>query len=378
MLIEVFDKDFTRKRVVGAPKFLTVHPRHLRVGDATFALPLDDRASAALMAEGACVRIWDDDETYLMAGPVTGYGGTGPSRTSMIEVRCVDWLTILTEGLGWVQPTQPISNQGIAGKDWTMTGAAESVLKEAVQANLINRLNQPLHNAPNLGRGGPITARLRFHPLYDRLWPVVDGAGLEAAGIGVTVKHVGGHTGGELELDCYVPRVYPRKLTEASGVVGEWSFTKTNPTATNVVVGGQGEAQARMFREVTDAARATAVGRKIERYRDARDTSDNLIVLARGQEVLDEGAAKTGLQIQLHQTKNFRYGAGLHVGDQVTLELANGVQITDFLTEALLSWTREEGWRAIPRVGERPESSDTIVARAIKALARTIQNANRT
>jgi hypothetical protein len=377
--ITVYDKNFVRRGRIGNPQFVTVTQRYNKAGLATIGVPATHRLVPELFSPGARLHIADENGAFVMSGYVDRIRGKGPSKQALFEVDIDDDFRVLQDVLGWVLPSAAITDQGTGSDDWTMTGPAESVLKAAVQANAVGRLAMPLTCATDQGRGATVTANLRFHPLYDRLFPVVDGAGVEAAGIGVTVAQVGDH----LVLDVFEPAVYPRDLTETSGVITEWNYTYQAPTATRVAVGGSGEAQLRSFRTVADTAREAASGRIIERFRDARDVAQddpNMVPLlyARGQETLDEGAEAVGLSVTLSQTANFRYLTSVRVGDQVTMRVAGSLVITDRLSEATLSWTYDDGWKATPRVGQRADEHDGGLARGLRTLARTLANQNRT
>lgn len=374
--IDVFDRNFRRTAVIGAPKFATVIPRHNKVGSTTVGLLATDNAIPRLFEEGSRLRIRDEFGEHLMSGYVTDLRGRGPGRRALVEVDIQDDLALLTEVVGWVIPTEPISNQGIAGTDWTMTGPAETVLKTAMQVNAIDRLGLPLTIAPDQGRGAEITAKIRFEAIYDRIVLSAEGgAGLENAGIGVSVRQ----QDAGLLLDVYEPRTYPRTLTESSGVVTDWAWTRRAPKATRVAVKGQGEAQARVFRYYVDEEREELYGRKIERARDARDVDDVIDLPKRGQLTLDEGAPTAGVSLTLSQTKNFRYGnqpGNVRVGDTVPIGVA-GQTFTERMDEATLSWTEGEGFRATPKIGERVDSPDTLLAKAVRSIARRLSNQNR-
>lgn len=372
--ISVYDKGFVRRATISMPKFATIVMRHNDVGTATIGVLASDPALARCIEDGARLVIRDENRQHLMSGPIVRWRGTGPSKRALFELDVEDDFRILKDVLGWVQPSEPITNQGIAGTNWTMTGPAETVLKAAVTANAVNRLGLPLTVAPNQGRGSTIKASLRFHPLYDRLFPVVDGAGIDAAGIGVTVRQ----DGAGLRLDCYTPSTYPRKLTESAGIITEWSVNRHAPTATRVVVGGQGEAQVRVFRHIERVPTETAWGIKVERFRDARDVEDNLVLYERGEQTLDEGAAKSGIAVTLSQTPNFRYGSAVKVGDVVTLRVGPGIELTETLKEATLSWTRDDGWKATPRVGEKQDDPTSALSKAVRSIARYLSSQNRT
>jgi len=375
--IVVYNKAYVRKTMIGDPVSATIIPRHNAVGAATVVVRANHRAVPHLLQPGARMVITDDEtNVFLLSGRVvkrSGSGGLDSTMTFEIE----DDFAILGHVLGWVLPANTIDNQGAAGSNWEMTGPAESVLKAAVSQNAVTRLGGMgvnLSVAADLARGATISASLRFHPLFDRLFPVVDGSGLEAAGIGVTVRQ----QNAGLVLDVYVPKVYPRPLTEAGGAIAEWSWSNSEPTATRVVVGGQGAAQLRVFRHIEDTTREADIGRIIERWRDDSGESDVTRLYLAGQETIDDGAAKSGLSLTLSQTANFRYGKSLSVGDQATIELASGVQITDVLKEATLSWSGEDGWKATPKIGERTDDPDLTFGRVLSRIVRAISNQTRT
>lgn len=379
LLIEVYDRDFVHIGNVGAPKFVTVHPAHNKAGKATIGVLGNDKIIEKLILPGA--RLWiktvhpkTGAKEHLMSGYIEDIRGAGPANQSVLEFDIIDDFVLLEEVTGWVIPTALITAQGTAGANWEMTDNAETVLKAAVTANAVNRLSMPLTVAPDLGRGSVITAKLRFHPLFDRLFPVEDGAGLAASGIGVSIRQ----DGAGLLLDVYEPSVYPRQLSELSGAIVDWSWSKKPYSASRVVVGGQGEAQARAFRYYTDSARE-AEGRIIERFRDARDVDDVADLPARGQQTLDDGAPKSGLSVTLAQTANFRYGRpGVRVGDTVRMLVGPGIVVEDVLTEATLSWTQGEGFKVTPKVGDKTDSPDRLLAGTLSRLARAFSFTNRT
>lgn len=363
--IRVFNKDFVKVGDIGAPKFVTVIPRFLATGQATVSVLSSDPIVQLIdVKAGSRIRIRDEFDQHLMSGWVTAKRTSGPLKQGLVEYDIADDYGLLDEVLGWVIPENAITAQGLAGTNWTMTGPAESVLKAAVQANAIDRLGLPLVCAADLGRGTDITANLRMDPLSE-LIPVVDGAGFAASGLGITVQQVDDH----LVLDVFEPAEPTRVLTEDMGVVVGWKSVEQAMTASRGVVAGAGEGTLRLFRQKTATdGREAATGRKIERYRDARDTDDPTVMYARLDEILAEGAAKASLSVELQQTENFRYGVqGVRVGDKVSIAIGDVIAITDVLTEVTLSWTGDDGWKATPKVGDIEDSTD---AQILKLLAR--------
>lgn len=373
--IEVYDKAFKPRGPVGAPISLTVIPRFNGIGGfgtANFVVPSDHPRVDDLLADGARVRFVDDRGGHVMSGRITSYRGSGPTRRAQLEFFVIDDLNVLAKICGWVVPTAAITAQGTAGTNWTMTGPAETVLKTAVAQNGVARLGLPITMAATQGRGAVVTGNLRFQPLYDRLFPVVDGAGIEKSGIGVEMRlipNVG------LELYVYTPSVRAQPLTEEGGVLTEWSFSTQAATDTRGVVGGQGEGQLRLFREKSQPALETALGWKYEFYRDARDSNDPTVLYSRLDETFTETAEKSGLDITLAETENFRYGRSVKVGDTVTIIVA-GRTITETLIEVTLSWTASGGYQTRPRVGTYSDSVDSSIISAIRSIARSLNNRN--
>lgn len=374
--IQVFDKNLGSIGWIGDPERLTATPRHNQQPSTTIVLPADHRYARTLATPGTRVVVRHQDE-HLTSGPVrmVRSAGAGPSRTVTFEVSD-DW-RLLTRLLGWPNPAGTITQQGDGGAYDARSGPAETVLKGFLSANLA-RLGSGAHHlpvtvAPDLGRGADVDVQVRMHPLADRLLPVID-----QAGIGVGVRQ----TGTGLLVDCYEPTQWPLNLSEDGGslVANDWSLTA--PDVTRVIVMADGKGEARVMRgPFVNADAETAYRDVVERAIDSRDLKSTepdfeTRVAARAQEVLAAGAAKAGLSVRLAETDTFRYGgAGVHVGDRVTVELAPATGVddallhTDVLREATLTWGRD-GVVVTPTVGDRDDDPDRMFTRAVAALAR--------
>jgi hypothetical protein len=365
--ITLFDKAYERQGWLGDPESVDVQVNHNAIGQAVLAVGSSNAKLPLLLERGARMTIDYQDE-QLISGPIRAKAGKGPALDGSITLTCVDDFRLFHRILGWPVPAAALTAQ--SSEYHTITGPAETVLKTVVTANAITRLGEPITVAPDLGRGAVITATFRFHPLADRLFPAV-----EAAGIGVSVKQ----TGTGLVVDCYTPATHPRTLTEAGGVITDWSWTAAEAEATHVVVGGQGEGTARTFAGFSDAALATAIGERIEVFRDARDTEDGDVYAERATETFAETAAKAGLSVKFSETSVFRYGGpgGVHKGDKVSLQVGAGLAITDTLRSASFSWTRNNGLEVTPAIGEISDNPDRQFAKAIAAIAAGVRDLRR-
>lgn len=340
---------------VGRPIDLKPTIRHNMMSTATFTIDSTHLRAADLMAPGARVMIYRHG-AFEMSGPVRQTTGDF-NVASVLSFSVEDDFRILHNWLAWPKPTAPLTGQNVEYR--TITGPAETVVKTAMAETAI-RLGFPLYIAPDQGRGARGTYTFRMHPVYDRLFPAID-----QAGIGVTVRQ----EGAGLILDCYTPTVYPHILSPESGTVIGGTYSLAAPTATRVVVGGQGEGVLRTFKGFPDLAREAEWTDIIEVFRDARDSSVGDVYAERAAETLAEGAPLSGLSLELSETPHFRYGVGgLGRGSQVTAEI-NGQQFTDTLREARLSWDKG-GDLATPVIGERTDDPDWKIADRLRKLQR--------
>lgn len=363
--IQIVDKTFKVRGTIGDPKFATVIHRWKDPSSATVSIRANHPRLDRLLDPGSRMRILDEHGEHVISGRCKNFRGSGP-RNAFVEIDVVDDKVLLQQVLGWVIPTAAINAQGAAGTHWTMTGPAESVLKQAVLLNAINRLGLPLTNAPDLGRGASVTAKLRFQSLWEGLLPVTEGAGIGEL-LGVTVRHVGNG----LVLDVFEPKTYSKPIDVTSGIIKEWSWTRTAPQSTRGVAGGQGEGTLRVYRMKALTELEALLNWKMEAFRDARDTNDLALMYKRVDETLAEGAEKAGLALTLSETENFQYGKNFSIGDRLPVNIGTG-QMVERLEEATLSWTKDGGFISRPRFGEKSDDPNAQTLGLIRKIARSL------
>jgi hypothetical protein len=299
-----------------------------------------------------------------MSGKITQRRADGPIIQGHIEFHIKDDFRLLHQVTAWPDPASPITDQSL--REYVMySGNAETIVKEVVTHNMGSRLGLPVAVAANLNRGStvPDGVTFRFHPLYERLFPAV-----EKAGIGVTFKQ----SGSAIVCDVYQPGVFARTLSEASGTIITWSWSDDDAQATRAISGGQGEGTARAFNMVADTALEAAHNEVFEVFRDARDAEDPAVLPARAQETLDENAPRSGFAISLSETEHFQYGKdGLVVGAEVTIDLGF-VTRTDILRECTLVFSRDEGAQVTPIVGDINDNPDRTIAKFLAQLKKGI------
>lgn len=365
--VSVYDKDRNFRGQVGNPTSLEVTPRFDSLGTLRMTVPASHKRFDDLFADGARLKVSFRGE-HLISGPITADELVTDGVSGRYTVTVEDDWRVLREILGWPVPGSPISEQ--SGAEYrTYTGDAETIVKTAVGENGVLRMGIPgLTVAPTQNRGAVIPGGvpLRMHPLADQLFPA-----LTEAGIGVSVKQVGSN----LVLDVYEPQTHPRALSVRGRTLKEATLTRTRPTASRVVVGGQGEGTLRNFRLVTDPAREAQYGMRAEKFRDARDNDTATVMDSRAQETLAESGPLNGIALTLAGSGIFQYGpGGFHVGDRVPVEVSPGVTVTEVIRECTLKWVSPQYASEAPKVGELTNQPERITAQRMAALSKRLRN----
>jgi hypothetical protein len=375
--VTVYSKDYVRQGFVGNPKSLSITPRHNQQGTASITLDGDHRMIGPLTTPGARVvfehKPWptrdvpDPAFEFLMSGPVMGWDASGISLNSEITFQVADDAGVLSEMEGWPVPGAAITAQNTA-EYAKYAGAAESILKAVVSAN-ISRTSR-LSVAADLGRGATVPGGVafRFHSLAEKLLPALD-----AAGVGVQVRQ----SGTSRVLDVYPQRTYVHKLSEKAGTVTDVAWSSRRPTATRVVAGGKGEGTARVFAQYIDTGLEDTWGVRIERFKDATDVDTTADLQSRAQAEVADNGPKYGFSVKLSESGMFQYGEkGVRVGDLITVEMA-GVPRTDVLRECTLAFNREGGPTQAPVIGDVDQSPERKYASLFTKMIRAISSQNK-
>lgn len=365
--IDIYDRDMNWQAPLGALKKVEGTIRANAISDMTLTVAASHKRAGLLAEPGARVRVKFRGE-YLISGPLRQRAGAGPGVTGDLVFSVQSDWRILHNFLGYVNPAErvtsgPLLRQGEESAYYSIgRKPAEAVLKDAVRKNIVERRGFGLTVAPDLGRGKVMEASFRMHPLYDRLFPAVQDAGLV-----VTVEQ--GDDG--LVLDCYEPKPYPNILTEDSRVIRKWSFNGSAPEATSGALGAQGQGEQREFLAFRDPAREALWGDVIEVFKDARDTSDGNTHAQRMASVLLETSGKSSLTVELAESGNFKIlgPKGLRPGQMVTARVGNGIEVTDLVSEINFSRDAENGLQLDATIGPKDDPLDTLM-QAITSLAR--------
>lgn len=296
------------------------------------------------------------------------------------------------------------------------TRTAETAIKELITKNLLTRLGpawvaargglaNPWTVLADQGRGGDAYTAGKLPVL--RMGPIADGiaALLQWSGLRMRVVQLG--KARTITIETIAPRTFPQTLTYASGVVQGGTPSTNAPSLTRALILGPGDDTARDYSSAADTAREALWGLVAEGTRDASsapitwpstlatayqvakyyllrsevaDADKALYSQALAQAGIDalaDGAAKSGLGLNLAETGTFHYGGAaaegrVDLGDTVRVQAYGDPKTAPIFSGQVTSADIEldDAGRvtATPAVGERTDDPDTQLQLAILEL----------
>lgn len=300
---------------------LECFPEHNGIGSWKVSLPVDHPLSIPLREPGSGVIVTGLSDVIL-SGPMVSsemnQGVSDPGGT--ITFSGVGDSIILLDSLAWPEPTNSdVTTQSVGHH--TLTGPAESVMHEFVDANIgpsgtAERRKGALALGDDAGRGTTMTKNARFPTLVDLLREI---AAVDNLGFRVVQR------GENLAFETYLTtdRSKTIRLSPDTGALASQRTAISAPGLTRAIVGGQGEQESRQFVEVdtTDSLAAeTAWGRRIERFIDQRQTGVTAEQIQAGSEALaEEGFTAIDVQAVPADDSTMEFGRDWFLGDIVTV-----------------------------------------------------------
>jgi hypothetical protein len=274
--------------------------------------------------------------------------------------------------------TYPIPNQPASLQQdqayWRRTNAnAEETIREIIDLNAgpnarAERRQQGLVFGPIAGVGGLATINSRFQPLLDEVRAIASAGG----GLGVEAIQVGN----QIQVTVFSPqdRSADARFSRDLGNLRRLGFNRIAPKATTCIVGGGGTGTERYIIERTDSDAETEWAERIELFLDRRDAgSEDLTLAQAGDEVLTENARTVALEVALIDTTNLMYGRDYGLGDTISIDLGQGLAVTDLIREVQLEATpQDESVIAIVGSTDTSGSSDPLWLRPIAELDRRL------
>lgn len=313
---------------------------------------------------------------------VTGPSGvimSGPTMSAALEqsredpdgtwvIEGTDDSVILRERLVYPDPAEADVTAQSQAYD-TRNDAAETVLKEYVDANLVSgpsvRQVAGLTVETDSGLGSTVYGDARFQQMQEFFYGLA-----QTGGVGYRIEQVGSG----LQFQVYEPvdRSSLVSLDIDNGRLTTANYAYAAPTLTRAIVGGAGEAEERLFYEgtLTQSTDAEAEwGRRIEKFVDSRNTQEADEFEQHADEALiDDGKTKVALTVTPTDDGTMLFGDEWGLGD--TLTVTSGTIVTTAVVYTVALSVQVDGIYIAAEVG-KPLSKDFEAQLATETMAQT-------
>lgn len=301
------------------------------VGFWTVAVPAAHPVATALLQPGAGIEFRATGMPDIdLTGPVAGRKRIRASGVDTLAVWGPDDTIVLDDRLASPEPATAAPPYSTSAYD-VRTGVASTIMRQYVDVNtgpsaLAQRRVAGLTIAADPVLGASTTGRARWQKLLELVQSIA-----EYAGLGFRVRG--------LVFEVYAPRDLTAsiKFSQALANLGAFEYDATAPEANYYYCGGSGEGTGRLIVEGQDAE-SIAGWRRIEAFRDRRDTA---IAAELEQTIIEELAKSTGatsLDASLVDTPTRQYGQHYRVGDRITI-VVDGAPVQEIVRQATVDLT---------------------------------------
>ncbi|QAY17223.1 minor tail protein [Streptomyces phage Bovely] len=379
LTVEVRDKDLNRVGAIRPEELiLELEDQFNNVGTWKLTLAAEHPLSTALRTPGSGVIVTGPID-ILMSGPTTKneYASTPEDPGGSIVFEGISDTCILSDHLAFPDPSNVNPTTQTLAHD-VRTGNVETIMHAYVNANIgpsapLARRKANLIMGTNGARGPVVRKTARFPVLGNLLSEL---AILADLGFRVVQRD-----------DNLVFETY--EVTDRSAYIrlDIWNNTLagarvaiTPPSATRIIVAGQGELVDRNFREVTTAesvAGETEWGRRIEVFKDQRNTNENDELDDSGLEILKEkGFTAVAAQAVPMEDSSVEFGRDWGMGDQVSV-VVNEQELTATVTGMVLKATNE-GFRVGALIGDPTGfSADAAYSKRVQSTENRVSQLER-
>ncbi|WP_323374162.1 siphovirus ReqiPepy6 Gp37-like family protein [Plantactinospora alkalitolerans] len=319
------------------------------------------------------------DRRIFLAGPIeqTTVEQSDDGENSGIGTLTVDF----ADDLAWVAARITFPNPAQEPDDWLVDDwTATSVNAEQILHNLVNLNAGPgalaARRVPALtlgdlqGIGNTITMTTRLEPLVEVLRRVASNGG----GLGFRTRQVGN----TIEFQTYQPQDLSGEVRFGFGLgnLRHLAYERSAPTATTVLVGGQGEGTARFVTSRTNTIGETVWGRTEKLVARSGDDAIGELEQA-GDEALVEEAETVRLQSSAWDTDTQRYPDDYDLGARVSIQVGPGEEVSDLVRLVHLQAWATAGELVSAMVGSQEASNDPQWVQRMRALDRRLGHLER-
>lgn len=346
-------------------------------GVGTWALTVDGATAAArAFTKGWGVQVFEDGD-FLFSGDADEvswtYSGGDTGAAWTLELSGTTDIRVLEDRL--VYPNRDKAASAQTSAYYTVRGVpAEDLIAQLInhQAGvgaLPARATRGLAEVTSAHRGTASSVNARFSNLLDEVRTIA-----QTSGLVVDVQHRGLEATLEVVIRERRDRSRAVRFRPSKGLEKVTAGFKA-PTSNAVLVAGGGQGAARIIKEHLAPAPEWA-GRRVEVFKDRRDTTEADELEKAGTESLQEGAGSAHATFEVVDSDLFRFGQHFWLGDTVTLDLGD-FRVSEPVRVVELSW--DEYGRAASKitVGDptaEDEETTPAVDQQVKALARAVAN----
>lgn len=367
-----FDKNLVRQGVLPLLGGTVV----IRNNDlSTGVLDIDGNSPAwdgSLELEGGHVLLIDGD-THLVSGKLTGMHITKDQGVADITLNFTCHLIYLHRMISLPSPDRAVTSQNVRPY-YTDKGPAETVIASMVRSHVGQESRvenrSPLTVDVSSGRGKQVSVNSRFKNLHDEVKELANAGG-------ITYQTWIDGTTGKIRFSHRARRDLSRsvRLREDDGTLEKYSFSLESPSASRVLVAGQGEGVARRLKLIQGDA--TNWGEKGIVFQDRRDTDDDTELEQAGEGTLSDHVAKHSISIDTTSPSQMVFGKDFFVGDTISVQLTDRTSVVDVLQRVEFSFGDQgKSWSVGvgPFLEEPDESVVAPVVRKLRSDLRVIQS----
>ncbi|MER7331658.1 MULTISPECIES: siphovirus ReqiPepy6 Gp37-like family protein [unclassified Micromonospora] len=355
--------------------------RHNEVGSGQFTAPGYPWIRSQVDAGNRVVVVRAGD--IFMSGPIEGsqveQSDDGEnSGVGVLTVNFSDDLSRIADRLVYPDPTQTPEGQMVDA--WTFTGVGEQVLRTLVDVNAgpnartERRVPQLILANPNSPLvGSSVTVSSRLEPLAEVLRRVA----LSAGGLGFRTRQDPNQN--KILFEVFQPRDLSGTVRFGFGLqnLRYLNVARQAPTASTVIVGGQGDGGDRMLTSRTNTSAESSWGR-VETY-VPRPGSDPVAELHEAADhALADGAETVRLQTSAWDTPDQRYPDHYRLGDRVSVQVGPAEEVSDLVRLVHLQAWDTAGELVSAMVGTQDASSDPAWLRQMRGIDRRLAYLERT
>lgn len=347
---------------------LKLNKRFNNVGSWSLSLPAETEAAQKLAQPGRGIVVTSAfSDLPIFTGSVVNY--TNDQNTDdligIMTYTGADDNKHLADALAWPDPTNDDASAQRYSND-IRTGIAEDIIREYVSYNIGDPYaDDPAAPHTEWGSNNRKVAGVTLQPVsahqgnvvtgnarFDQLGKLIGDIAL-AGGVGFDLVQV---SSTRKELQIYTPQDKSSyiRMDLDNDLLDKTSYGFGAPTATRVVMAGQGDGVNRQLMLITSpeaAAAEDAWGFKVETFKDRRDTNDVNELIQDGTSVVAEnGKTITSLSVTPSDNVAMVYGKDWFLGDIVGVNVADQ-PLQAVVTEATISIT-EDGLLVAATIGD--------------------------